>query len=116
VRGLTAVASVLKPGGTMLLVDAIDWALTIRHPRSPLARLEGVGRPWWWRPNAAGLGQMVTSAGFRVESGPKTFRMVPGTGHTGPKSWRYLFSGAGPRQALIERRFGDPHAWVIGKV
>lgn len=115
IKGLSAVASVLNPGGTLLLVDAIDLGLTRRHARSPLARLDGRGRPWWWRPNAAALARMVGAAGFEVVGGPTAFRMPAGAGHTGPLSWRYLFSGAERREALLERRFGDPHAWVLAK-
>ena len=115
VKALSRVAGVLKPDGRLLLVDAIDQGLTRRHPHAPLARLDGRGRPWWCRPNAAALGRMLEAAGFEVLAGPQPFRMMAGAGHTGPLSWRFLLSRGEPRRAFIERRFGDPHAAVLAR-
>lgn len=116
IRGLTRVAGVLKPGGRMLLVDAIDGMLSARHRRAPMARLDARGRPWWWLPNMAALARMVAAAGFRVDSGPTPIRMRSGLGHTGPKSLRYVFSNADIRKSTLDRRFGEPHAWILASV
>jgi SAM-dependent methyltransferase len=113
VRALERVRSVLKPTGSLLLVDAIDAELTVHHPRAPVARLDGVGRPWWWKPNLPGLGRMVEVAGFRIERGPTRFYMPFGAG--GERSrvrLRQLGSAAG-RQHALEQWRGDPHAWVL---
>ena len=112
IKALERVAGVLEPGGRLLLVDAIDRSLTLRHPRSPVARLDAIGRPWWWHPNAAGLAQMVRAAGFRIDAGPKPFRMVAGAGRPG-RPWRHLLGNATARTAFVEARFGEPHAWVL---
>lgn len=115
VRALERVRSVLAPAGRMLLVDAIDLELTLRHPRSPVARLDGIGRPWWWKPNRAGLCRMVEAAGFEVTAGPKTFLMPFGAGREdGRVPLRLLRSAAG-RQAALEQWKGDPHAWVLAR-
>ena len=116
VGALSRVRDVLSPDGRVMVVDAIDLELTVRHPYAPVARLDGVGRPWWWRPNVAGLARMVESAGLRVVEGPKRFFMPPGAGQP-PRplpSWRAL-RHAGIRQELIEGRFGDPHAWLLAE-
>ncbi|HVY09133.1 MAG TPA: methyltransferase domain-containing protein [Mycobacteriales bacterium] len=115
VRALGRVAGVLRPGGRVLLVDAIDISLTRRHPRRPVARLDGIGRPWWWYPNAAALGRMVSAAGLRIDSGPKPFRMVAGSGHTG-RPWRHLVGNATARRAFVEAHLGEPHAWVVASL
>ncbi|MFN2539109.1 MAG: class I SAM-dependent methyltransferase [Mycobacteriales bacterium] len=115
VRALEAVRSVLGPEGRLLLVDAIDLELTVRHPRSPVARLDGLGRPWWWKPNRAGLARMLEAAGFDVTSGPKTFLMPFGEGREqGHVPLRLLRTPAG-RQAALEQWKGDPHAWVFAR-
>jgi tRNA (mo5U34)-methyltransferase len=115
VRALERVRSVLTAGGSLLLVDAIDAELTLSHPRSPVARLDGVGRPWWWKPNRIGLGRMVEAAGFEVVQGPTRFFMPFGAG--GERSTvrlRRLRTAAG-RQHALEQWRGDPHAWVLAR-
>ena len=58
-------------GGVAVIADTVDALPTLLRPRTPTARLEGVGRPWWWIPNRAGLHRMVRAAGFEiVEAGP----------------------------------------------
>jgi hypothetical protein len=95
-------------------VDAIDLELTLRHPRAPVARLDAVGRPWWWRPNAAGLQRMAEAAGFRVRQGPRQFLMPggPARPRRSFREWRLLTSSNG-RQEMVESRLGDPHAWLL---
>lgn len=115
ILGLMRARDVLADDGRLLLVDAIDLEMTVRHPRAAIARLEGAGgRPWWWRPNLAGLRQMALAAGFGVVDGPRRFTMPPGPErHRASWSqWRALL-GAGSRQEFIESRYGDPHAWLL---
>jgi tRNA (mo5U34)-methyltransferase len=111
VRALEAVRSVCR--GQLLVLDAIDLALTVKQPRRPVAYLDGVGRPWWWRPNLAGLRQMVAVAGFRIERSTRPILVPPGPGHPRPRiSWRLLFTYAG-REMGIASRWGNPHAAVL---
>ncbi len=50
----------------MLVCDAIDLCPDALHPAPPTAVLEGVGRPWWWKPNEPALVRMVEAAGFEL--------------------------------------------------
>ena len=113
VRALQAVRAVCD--GEMLIVDAIDLPLTIAHRNHPVARLDGVGRPWWWKPNVAALRRMVEDAGFEVAHAPVQVYMPPGRGQPLPRlSPRHLLSAAG-RELLVLKRRGDPHAAVSGR-
>ena len=92
-------------GRELLLVDTIDMALTLAHPRSPVARLDGRGRPWWWTANAAGIVRMVEAAGFELTAPPSRLFMPPGPGHEAPP----LREGI---QSAVVRLKGDPHVVV----
>jgi tRNA (mo5U34)-methyltransferase len=111
VRGLEAVRSVC--GGHLLAVDAIDVSLTVKQPQRPVAHLDGVGRPWWWRPNLAGLRHMVAVAGFKLERCPRPFVMPPGPGHPRPPMRRKLLANQAGRDLALSSRLGDPHAAVL---
>src|SRR4051794_40966749 len=45
VRAMKRVRSVCA--GQLLLVDNIDLALSVLHPRRAVAHFDGLGRPWW---------------------------------------------------------------------
>ena len=110
VRALERVRGVCK--GEVIVVDAIDLSLTTLRPRQPAATLDGRGRPWWWKPNAAGLVRMVEAAGFRVTEKPRRIYMPPGTGQSVPRLHpRLLFSRWGREAALLAWK-GDPHQAV----
>jgi tRNA (mo5U34)-methyltransferase len=112
VRALERVRSVCT--GELLAVDAIDLGLTAAFPRRPAAGLDGVGRPWWWKPNVAGLVRMVEVAGFDVTAKRRLY-LEPGAGQPLPRpSARMLMSRAG-RETLVTIRRGDPHAAVFGR-
>ncbi len=115
VRALEAVRSVLAPGGTLVLVDGIDLPLTLLHPRTPVARLDGVGRPWWWTANAAALARFVEVAGFQVLQGPARIFLPPGVGWPlDRRAWRLLASRQG-RYHLTVAWLGDPHAALVAR-
>ncbi|MFN2544480.1 MAG: hypothetical protein ABR600_07910 [Actinomycetota bacterium] len=106
VLGLERVREVCS--GEVTVVDTIDPVLTAMHPRLPLATLDGIGRPWWWRANAAGLVRMVRSAGFEVLGTPRRVTFPRGPGQpVPPLSFSQLRSRAG-RTALRTARLGDP--------
>jgi tRNA (mo5U34)-methyltransferase len=97
---------------SLLVVDNVDLRLTLAVANRPAASLHGVGRPWWWKPTAAGLARMIEAAGFRVEGEPRRFRMPPGPGTArAPLSPKVLRTRAG-REDFVRTRFGDPHAAV----
>ncbi len=98
--------------GTAIICDAIDAPLTALFRRRPVVELDGVGRPWWWKPNLAALVRMVQAAGFELISPPARLRMPPGPGHPSPQ-WRprWLLSHSGRVETMRAWR-GDPHAIV----
>jgi tRNA (mo5U34)-methyltransferase len=94
--------------GRLLVMDAIDLELSLRT-RRPAARLDGKGRPWWWKPNSAGLKRMVESAGFRVVEGPRRVFIPVGPAQRISPRLRLLLSPDG-REQLVTALRGDPHA------
>lgn len=98
--------------GTLLLVDAIDLSLTARHPRRPVASLDGRGRPWWWKPNAAALVRMVQAAGFQVLGRPQRVLMPAGAGQNKARPKLGALRNRTTREMLFHARVGDPHAAI----
>lgn len=109
VRALEAVRSVCAR--RFMLIDAIHLPNTIRSPRQPNATFDGYGRPWWWKPNRAGLVRMVESAGFEVTEKPRIVLMPPGHGQRRPtmkQSVKALRHAEG-RSVVFRSHVGDPH-------
>ena len=114
VRALERVRSVCR--GRLLLVDNIDLALTLLHPRRAVASLDGDGRPWWWKANLAALVRMVRSAGFEVEGPPTRLYMPPGRGHPSRRTLRpRTLRTAEGRQIALTALKGDPHAALLAR-
>ncbi len=99
----------------LVLVDAIDLARSLLLRRTPTATLEGIGRPWWWKPNELALVRMVEAAGFELTDGPARIYMKPGAGHPprrlAPKA---LLSSFG-RDELRRAWVGDPHCALAAR-
>ena len=110
VRALSSLRSVCVGEGA--IADTVEAIPSILRPRTPTARLEGIGRPWWWLPNRAGLFQMIRSAGWEILETTPLYLLPTGSGHvrssvTGiPK--RLLTAGG--REELIVAYKGIPHA------
>lgn len=69
VGALERVRGVLTAGGTLVVVEPISIAATMRHPRRPVAEFQPLST-WcnWWVPNLAALRAWLTTAGFeRIE-------------------------------------------------
>ncbi|HET6812339.1 MAG TPA: class I SAM-dependent methyltransferase [Acidimicrobiales bacterium] len=114
VGALGAVRSVCT--GTVMVVDGIDAALSA-FTRRPAAWLDGQGRPWWWKANAAGIVRMVEAAGLELIERPRRVWMKAGEAQTRPSAAgavRYLRSAAG-REALLWLTAGDPHICVLAR-
>lgn len=112
IRALERVRAVCR--GRLMVVDAIDLALTVLAPRRAVAGLDGLGRPWWWKPNLAGLARMVEAAGFTVSEGPRRFWMPPGEDQVRMGSLSVLRSRGG-RDAALSAWKGDPHAVLVAR-
>lgn len=108
IRALQQVRSVAA--GTVLVVDAIDPTIWSRRP---VAVLDGLERPWWWKPNLAGLQRMVESAGFAVIGRPRRVLLPPGRGQD-QEPWRSVRDRAG-RMRLLRTRVGDPHGAIAAR-
>lgn len=101
-------------GGEAVIADTIEAIPTITRPRTPLARLDGLHRSWWWTPNRCGLHRMVASAGFEIVERTPMYFVPTGDAHPFPpfwRRWRSLVTAAG-REGLIIRLRGLPHAAV----
>ena len=101
--------------GQLVLCDAVDDGLG-RLRRRPVASLDAVARPWWWKPNLRALVRMVEAAGFALTVSPRRVRLRAGAGYPRPRalSARQLVSKAG-REIALTSALGDPHAVIVAK-
>ncbi|HEX2015692.1 MAG TPA: class I SAM-dependent methyltransferase [Solirubrobacteraceae bacterium] len=111
-RALEAIRGVC--GGRFMSAEQIDLGLSLRHPRRPLAELNGSGELCqWWVPNAAGHRRMLFAAGFAVERATRPYTVPFGASHPVPR-------GLPSRARLLGRRLaagpaGVPHAAVLAR-
>jgi tRNA (mo5U34)-methyltransferase len=111
VGALSAVRSVCR--GELLVVDNIDPLFTLAFPRRPVASLDGVRRPWWWRLNLAALVRAAEAAGFELARPVRTLRLPPGAGQPPPPTRPGTFRSSAARGAWMRARWGDPHAALL---
>jgi tRNA (mo5U34)-methyltransferase len=105
--------------GQLLVMDAIDLPLSVLLPRRPVAYLDAVGRPWWWRSNQAALARMLQAAGFELARAPQRVLVAPGPAHPRPalgdrRTWRALLHRVG-RETVFAARFGAPHSALLAR-
>ncbi len=112
VGALMRVRSVCR--GSMLSVDAIDLGLTFAHPRRPIATLEALGRPWWWKPNLAAYVRMIEAAGFSAQRHGRFF-MPAGDGQARTRPTARALASRFGREEIFRVRVGDPHAFVLAR-
>jgi tRNA (mo5U34)-methyltransferase len=113
VRALQAISRVC--GDELVVVDAVDARLTKRWPRRAVAELDALGRPWWWKPNAAALVRMIQAAGFEVCGPPTMVRMPRGAGQLRPPLRPGTLRSREARVALGRWYRGDPHAALVAR-
>jgi tRNA (mo5U34)-methyltransferase len=111
VGALSAVRGVCRE--RLLVVDNVDPVFTLVFRRSPVAALDGAGRPWWWRLNLAALVRTAEAAGFALVSPPLRLRMPAGQGQPVPRPGLAMFRSPEARGAWMRARFGDPHAALL---
>jgi tRNA (mo5U34)-methyltransferase len=109
VGALMRVRAVLR--GEVLLVDAYDPRRSWH--RTPLATLEARGRPWWWRPNVAGIERMVSGAGLHQIGETRRIRVPAGAGRPAPSLRPSVLRSREARRELFDVRRGDPHAVIL---
>jgi tRNA (mo5U34)-methyltransferase len=110
VAALAALRSVCD--GEAVIADTVEAIPTLLRPRTPTARLAGLGEPWWWQPNAAALRRMIESAGFEILERSRLYYLPVGTGHPPApllRSLRGAVRSAEGREKLIIRLKGIPH-------
>ena len=105
VRALEQIRSVAD--GQVVIVDGIDPVLSLLLPRMPVARFDGIGRPWWWWANTAGLKRMIESAGLEHTASPRRLYMPPGKAQSLPRPHPRLLrtpDGRASPRVELERR------------
>jgi tRNA (mo5U34)-methyltransferase len=110
VRALDALRSVCT--GEAVIADGVDAVPSYLRPFTPVMRLEGLDRPWWWQPNRAGFLRMLRSAGWEIQETTGVYYLPTGPAHPrpgfGPEMLKAAFSAHG-RERLIVRFMGVPH-------
>ncbi|HEY2772096.1 MAG TPA: class I SAM-dependent methyltransferase [Solirubrobacteraceae bacterium] len=111
VLALSAIRTVLRPGGQLLVNDAVSFFLSLRHPRRPAFELTlAPGRPFWWLPNAVGIRRYLEKAGFEVTDAGGPYFLPRGPGYARPPIPLKL--GSVVNREILRR--GMVHGWALG--
>lgn len=113
VRAIEALRRVCT--GTMMVVDAIDPKLTTRMRGTPAAVLDAAGRPWWWKPNVAGLERIVQAGGFQITEPGRRVWLPYGPGMKRPIITARRLLASNRREVLRAGLRGDPHAVLLAR-
>jgi 2-polyprenyl-3-methyl-5-hydroxy-6-metoxy-1,4-benzoquinol methylase len=109
---LEAIRSVC--GGVFMSAEEIRLGITLRHPRRPVAVLNGVGELCtWWVPNAAGHRRMLQSAGFEILRTTRPYALPFGAGHPPRTGLKALVARAG--RTVVAGGEGVPHCAALAK-
>jgi tRNA (mo5U34)-methyltransferase len=111
-RALEAVRSVCD--GVFLSAEEIRLSLSVRHPRRPLAELNGSGvLCQWWVPNLAGHRRMLFAAGFEIERRCRPYSIPFGPAHPPRPGWRSI--GVQAMRRLSTGHSGVPTGAVLAR-
>ena len=65
IRALENIRATLRPGGRIIMVEALALRDTLLHPRTPLARFDTAANAFnWWLPNLRTLHHYLWASGF----------------------------------------------------
>jgi tRNA (mo5U34)-methyltransferase len=106
VRALEAIRSVCA--GSFLSAEQVELGLSLRHPRTPVSRLNAEAELCqWWLPNVAAHRQMLVTAGFRVQRATRPYAIPFGAAHpaVAPRLLRRVAAGGQ----------GVPHAAALAR-
>jgi tRNA (mo5U34)-methyltransferase len=113
VRALERVREVTA--GRLLVVDVYDPLMSLLFRHRPIATLDGLGRPWWWQSNIAGLVRMVEAAGFAVVETPRRIRIPRGRGQPLPRPRLAALRSRTGRRDFANAALGDPHCVILAE-
>jgi len=114
VRALEAIRSVCRPDGKFMSSEQIDLGLTIAHPRTPVARFDGVtDLLHWWMANAAGHRRMLESAGFAIERSSGLYACPFGPAHPPPRRRELARAARTALRRVVARGTGMPSVCLL---
>jgi tRNA (mo5U34)-methyltransferase len=112
INALEAIRSVCA--GEFLSAEEIRLGLTVRHPRRPLAQLDGAAQLCqWWLPNVAGHRRMVYAAGFEIERSVRPYCIPFGVAHPPRSGGRAMATRA--CRTLLTGGDGVPHSALLAR-
>lgn len=113
VRALEAIRTVCH--GEFMSSEEVDLPLSLRHPRRPVARLDGDGTVLqWWIANRAAHRRMVHVAGFEVLKGTGVYSEPFGSGHPARRPGVRTAADYAMRR-VITGHAGVPHAALLAR-
>lgn len=110
-----ALRAIRRVARRLVVCDVVSVPLTLRHPRSPAARLLArEGLPFWWIPNRAALVRYVEAAGWDVGDVSRPFLVPFGAGHRPAPLHRRVRAGGRLLDEVVLTR-GAPHVWISAR-
>ncbi len=112
IRALERIRSVVRPGGTLVLLEPFSWRASIAAPRRPVAEFRSLSTNFvWWYPNLATLRAWALAAGFVDVRRPSVHRP---RGSADLRQWFCRVVARRPADEEVVtsgRRAGLPAAW-----
>ncbi len=113
IGALAAVRRVIRPGGMLVVNEAISLSLTLLRPKVPAAALMTLPAPFWWVPNRQAVRRWVEAAGFTCEQLSRPYFV-----DVGPAIARQRLSTRNPAAGVLRQlllRNGYPHVCLLAR-